>query len=132
MTRHERPFRGSLSDSFRHALHGLQYVLQAERNVRIHLAIAAIVILLGLWLGLDAIEWAVIVFAIALVLVGELVNSVTELTIDLICPHYDTRAKCAKDMVAAAILVAALASVCIGLLILGPPLLARIARLFGA
>jgi diacylglycerol kinase len=127
----ERPFRGNLMDSFRHAFHGLQYVLRAERNVRVHLTIAAMVTIVGLWLGLSAVEWALIVFAIALVLVGELVNSVTELTIDLVCPSYDIRAKRAKDMVAAAILVAALASVCIGGLVLGPPLLAKLGALIG-
>jgi len=128
----DRPFRGNLIDSFRHAFHGLHYVLRAERNVRVHLTIAAIVTVVGLWLGLDPVEWALIVFAIALVLVGELVNSVTELTIDVVCPNYDVRAKRAKDMVAAAILVAALASVCIGVLVLGPPLLAKMSALFGA
>lgn len=132
MTLPDRPFRGNLIDSFRHAFHGLQYVLRAERNVRVHLTIAAIVTVVGLWLGLDPVEWALIVFAIALVLVGELVNSVTELTIDVVCPNYDVRAKRAKDMVAAAILVAALASVCIGVLVLGPPLLAKVSALFGA
>ncbi|MGC9358826.1 MAG: diacylglycerol kinase family protein [Anaerolineae bacterium] len=130
MTLPERPFRGNLIESFRHAFHGLQYVLRAERNVRVHLMIASVVTVVGLWLGLDAVEWALIVFAIALVLVGELINSVTELTIDLVCPNYDIRAKHAKDMVAAAILVAALASVCIGVLVLGPPLLAKVSALF--
>ena len=127
----ERPFRGNLRDSFRHAFDGLCYVLRAERNVRVHLVIATLVILLGLWLGLKPVEWALIAFAIALVLVGELVNSVTELTIDLVCPHYDVRAKRAKDMVAAAILVAALASVCIGLLVLGPPLWHKVSAWMG-
>lgn len=131
MTLPERPFRGNLVDSFRHAFDGLAYVLRAERNVRVHLAIAMLVTLTGLWLGLDAVEWALIVFAIALVLVGELMNSVTELTIDLVCPRYDIRAKRAKDMVAAAILVAAIASVCIGVLVLGPPLWAKVDHLFG-
>ncbi len=122
MTPPDRPFRGNLLDSFRHAVDGLAYVLRAERNVRVHLVIATLVLLAGLWLGLEPVEWALIAFAIALVLVGELVNSVTELTIDLVCPHYDIRAKRAKDMVAAAILVAALAAVFIGVLVLGPPL----------
>ena len=126
MTPPDRPFRGNLLDSFRHAFDGLAYVLRAERNVRVHLVIAMLVLLAGLWLGLEPVEWALIAFAIALVLVGELVNSVTELTIDLVCPHYDIRAKRAKDMVAAAILVAALAAVFIGVLVLGPPLWGQI------
>jgi len=128
----ERPFRGNLVDSFRHAFHGLQYVLRAERNVRVHLIIAAVVAIVGLWLGLSTVEWALIVFSIALVLTGELVNSATELTIDLVCSNYDIRAKHAKDLVAGAILVAALASVCIGVLVLGPPLLEKIGSLLSS
>jgi len=131
MTLPKRPFRGNLTDSFRHASQGFAYVVKAERNVRIHLVIATLVISMGLWLGLGHVEWALIVFSIALVLVGELVNSVTELTIDLVCPRYDIRAKRAKDMVAAAILVAAVASVCIGILVLGPPLWNKFRSLLG-
>jgi len=101
-------------------------VIRSERNARIHLLVACLVILLGLWLGLDRVSWALIGTAIAMVFVGEMVNTVVELTIDLIMPEQHHLAKYAKDVAAGAILVSSIAAAVIGLLILGPPLLERI------
>jgi diacylglycerol kinase len=122
-----RPNRGNLAMSFYHALEGICCVVSEERNVRIHLVITAVVIALGMWLNLTTIEWALIVVAIALVLVGEMLNTVVERVIDLITPKEHPLAKCSKDVAAGAILVASIAAAIIGLLILGPPLWRQIA-----
>jgi diacylglycerol kinase len=114
--------RGNLVTSIRHALEGIACVIREERNARIHLAATAAVIVLGLWLGLTPIEWALIVVAIALVFVGEMLNTVVEVVVDLVTPEEHPLAKCAKDIAAGAILVASLAAAIIGLLVLGPPL----------
>lgn len=115
--------------SFRHAFAGLAYVLRTQPNVWIHTAIAAGVVALGLWLGLGLVEWAVLVGTMALVLTAEFANTIVETTIDLITPEYHPLAKVAKDVAAGAVLLSAIAAVVIGLLILGPPLWARIAAL---
>ncbi len=114
--------RESLAASFRYALEGIACVVREERNARIHLAAAAAVIALGLWLNLTTIEWALIVVAIALVLVGEMLNTVIEMVIDLVMPDEHPLAKGAKDVAAGAILVVSFAAAIIGLLVLGPPL----------
>jgi undecaprenol kinase len=116
----------SLRQSFRHAFEGLGYVIRQERNARIHLAAAILVIALGLWLGLDADKWVVIAIAIALVFAGEMLNTVVELMVDMIAPHQNAHAKCIKDVAAGAILANALAAAVIGLLVLGPPLLRKL------
>jgi diacylglycerol kinase len=116
----------SLRQSFRHALEGLGYVICCERNARIHLAAAILAVALGLWLGLGLTQWAVITIAIALVFAGEMLNTVVELTIDVLTPHQNAHAKHVKDVAAGAILVNALAAVVIGLLVLGPPLLRKL------
>jgi diacylglycerol kinase len=121
-----RGAKQSLAMSFRHAFEGVDFVIRSERNARIHLLVACLVILLGLWLGLDRVSWALIGTAIAMVFVGEMVNTVVELTIDLIMPEQHHLAKYAKDVAAGAILVSSIAAAVIGLLILGPPLLERI------
>jgi undecaprenol kinase len=122
----QRPNKVNLYHSFRCALEGLGYVLQAERNARIDLGIAIIVILLSAWLQITAIEWVLIIAAIALVFAGEMLNTVVELTIDLITLEYNPLAKRAKDVAAGAILVAAVAAATMGLIILGPRLWLRI------
>lgn len=117
--------------SLRCAARGLLHVLREERNARYHLAAAGLVTLLGLWLGLTTLEWAVIVAAITLVLAGEMLNTVVERLVDLHSPRLHPLAGQAKDVSAGAVLLASVAAIIIGLLVLGPPLVARLAALFG-
>ncbi|MFZ5916143.1 MAG: diacylglycerol kinase family protein [Chloroflexota bacterium] len=112
--------------SFRYAFAGLWYALCTQRNARIHLLAAIAVTVMGLWLGLDGLRWAVLVLTVALVFFAELINTVAEAIVDLVAPGYHPLAKVAKDVSAGAVLITALAAIVVGLLLLGPPLLARL------
>ena len=116
----------NLLDSFRYAGEGLRYALRTQRNTRIHLAVAVVVIVLGLWLGLSMTEWAVLALTVGFVLVGEMINTVAETLVDLVSPGYHPLAKVVKDVTAGAVLLTAIVSVIVGLLILGPPLWDRL------
>ena len=116
----------NMLEAFRFALAGLWYSLCTQRNMRIHLAIAVAVAALGLWLKLPAQDWASLVLTSAMVLISEMTNTVIENLVDLVCPDYDPLAKIAKDVMAGAVVLAAITAVVIGLLILGPPLWARL------
>ena len=94
--------------------------------MRIHLVVTGAVIILGLWLRLAAHQWAVLVLTSGLVLLGELVNTVVEQLVDLVCPNYDPLAKIVKDVMAGAVVLAAIVAVIVGLLVLGPPLWSRL------
>jgi len=120
----------NILDSFRFAFSGLWYVLRTQRNARVHLIIAVLVVLLGLWLGLPPTQWALLVLTIGFVLVSEMLNTVAETLVDLINPGYHPLAKVIKDVTAGAVLLAAAVSVVVGLLVLGPPLWARVCGLF--
>ena len=122
--------QGNLWASFRYAFAGLRYVLWSERNARIHLAIAILVVLLGAWLRLSAVEWVLIIAAIALVFAGEMLNTVVELTVDMVTEERNPLAKRAKDVAAGAVLVSAIAAAIMGLIILGPRLWAKLAALW--
>jgi diacylglycerol kinase len=113
-------------DSFRHAFSGLLYMLRTQRNAWIHASATVAVAALGLWLGLNRLEWAVIILTIGLVWMAEFVNTSLEAVVDLACPDLHPLAKVGKDVAAAAVLVGAITSVGVGLLILGPPLWARL------
>lgn len=116
----------TLGSSFRWAFAGIWYVLRTQRNFRIHLLITAGVVAAGVWLGLSALEWAVIALTIALVLMAEMFNTVAETAIDMVAPRYHPLAKIAKDVAAGAVVVCAIISVIVGLLVLGPRLVQRV------
>jgi diacylglycerol kinase len=118
--------RTSLVESFRYAFAGLWHTLRGQRNARIHLSIAIMVIIVGIALNLNGSEWAIIGLTIGFVFVAELFNTVIEAIIDLVTEEYHPLAKQAKDVAAAAVLAAAMTAVAVGLLILGPPLLTRL------
>jgi diacylglycerol kinase len=116
----------NLIEAFRFALSGLWYTLRTQRNMRIHLAVASCVTILGLWLKLPADQWAVLALTSGLVLVSEMTNTVIENFVDLVCPDYHPLAKIVKDVMAGAVVLAAIVAIVVGLLILGPPLWVRL------
>ena len=122
-------FFKSRAISFRHAFAGWWFVVRTQRNAWIHAVVSLFVVLLSLWLGLGARDWAVIILAIALVWTAEFLNTALEAVVDLASPQEHPLAKAGKDIGAAAVLIAALSSIVIGLLILGPPLLDKIQQL---
>ena len=116
--------------AFRHAFAGWWYMLRTQRNAWIHAVISTAVFALGLWLGLGRLEWALLVLTIGLVWMAEFVNTSLEAVVDLASPNLHPLAKVGKDVAAAAVLVGSLTAVLVGLLILGPPLWARLSVLF--
>jgi len=125
----EQPHRSpSVLRSFYFAFAGLTYLFRTQRNARIHVVTGAAACGLASWLGISRAEWAVLVFTIALVLILEGLNTAVEAAIDLASPQVHPLAKAAKDLAAGMVLIAAMASVAVGLLILGPPLWQKLVR----
>jgi undecaprenol kinase/diacylglycerol kinase (ATP) len=112
--------------SFGYAIEGIGYLVRTQRNFRIHLALAAAVVVAALALGVGATEWAVLVVTIALVILTEALNTGIELAVTLASPERRPEAKAAKDIAAGAVLLSAIAAVIVGLAILGPRILAII------
>jgi len=117
--------------AFGHAFRGWAYVLKTQHNAWIHSVFATVVIVMSLWLGLPPRDLAVLVLTIAMVFSAEFINTAIEAVVDLASPVHHPLAKVGKDVGAGAVLIAALAGVVIGLLILGPPLWQKISVLFG-
>ena len=101
--------------SFRHAFAGLLTALRTQPNFRIHLALSALAIGLGVWRHLDSTQWALLSLVIALGLVVELINTAIEFTVDLITQEHNLLAKYAKDVSAAAMLIYAFGAVVVAL-----------------
>ncbi len=119
----EPPARArNLRQSLSFALSGLLDAARSQPNLRIHVVIAAFVVIAGFLLRISRVEWAVIAALIAMVIALELLNTAIEAVVDLASPSFHPLAKTAKDTAAAAILVAAVGSVIAGLLIFLPRL----------
>jgi len=125
-----KEFITSRINAFGYALRGWGHALKTQQNAWIHSLVAAVVIAMGLWLELPARDWAVLVLVIAMVFIAEFINTSIEAVVDLASPVHHPLAKVGKDVGAAAVLVAALAAILIGLLILGPPLWLKLVFMF--
>ena len=108
---------GSLFESFNYAFEGIIHVLRTQRNMRIHFAIAVVVLLAALATGVDKNELIALLLAIAFVLIAEMVNTAIEGAIDVATTSFDPMAKLAKDIAAGAVLIATVTAVAIGYLV---------------
>ncbi len=125
----EQPHRSPLYrrvKSFHYAFAGWWFVLRTQPNAWIHATVTVAVVLLGLWLRLSRTDWAILILTFTAVWMAEFINTAIEAVVDLASPTPHPLAKTAKDVAAAAVLVGACGAVLIGLLILGPPLWARL------
>jgi diacylglycerol kinase (ATP) len=120
----------SRAHSFKHAFRGWSYVIRTQRNAWIHAVLTTAVIVVALWLQLPLRDWAVLFLTIALVWTAEFINTALEAVVDLASPQQHPLAKVGKDVGAAAVLLAALAAILVGLLILGPPLWEKLTAIF--
>jgi len=109
--------------SLRIAISGLKITFKKEQSFRIQVFMGLIVILLMFVLKLNPLEKSVLIIVIAMVLSLELINSQIERFLDVIQPSYQPEVKLIKDISAAAVLIAALGAVVVGIVILLPHLL---------
>ncbi len=122
-----REFISSRMQSFRYAFAGLSFVLRSQKNSWIHATASIVVVFVSLWLRISLVEWAIIILTITLVWTAEFINTALEAIADLASNGEQHRlAKVGKDVGAAAVLIAALSSIVIGILIFGPPLIERL------
>jgi diacylglycerol kinase (ATP) len=107
----------SVLESFNYAFEGIIHVLRTQRNMRIHFAVAALVLVAALASGVDKLELIALLLAIAFVLITEMVNTAIEGAIDVATTSFDPMAKLAKDIAAGAVLIASAVAVAIGYLV---------------
>ncbi len=100
--------------SFGYAFSGLKAALKKEPNIRIHLILALMAIILAFFLKFNPTEWIILAFTIAFVLILELINTSLEALVDIVSPEIKEEARIAKDVSAAAVLIGALLSLVVG------------------
>lgn len=112
----------SLFKSFNYSIDGLIYVLRTQRNMRIHFATAALILILSLVVGVSSTQFILLILAVSMVMGFELINTAIEAAIDVTTTSFDPLAKVAKDVAAAAVLVSTMGATLIGYLIFYPKL----------
>lgn len=113
----------TLPNSFKYAFSGFKTAVTKEPNFQIHIFVGSCALLLGAILGLSQTEWITLLFTIAFVLILEFWNTAIESIVDLVSPEIHPKAKVAKDVAAAAVLLGAGVSVVIGILLFLPKIL---------
>lgn len=108
--------------SFRYAYEGIKYALITQHNMKFHFFISLFVLIFALFLNVSHIDILFILLAITLVIVTELINTAIEKTVDLAMPERHPFAKIAKDVAAAAVLVAAIFAVTTGMIVFYAPI----------
>lgn len=106
------------NDNFLEACHnavnGIIYAATTQRNIRIQLVLAVIVMFLSLAYGLETTEFLCLVFAVFLVIFAEMINTAIETVVDLFVDVYHPKAKIAKDVAAGAVVLAACNALIVG------------------
>jgi diacylglycerol kinase (ATP) len=97
------PFR--IIRAFGWSLRGLRAAWTHERAFRSEVALTVILAPLAVWLGESAIERAMLLGSLCLVLVVELINSAIEAVVDLVSPEFHSLAGRAKDLGSAAVML---------------------------
>lgn len=116
--------RHSLIKSFQFAFDGFRTAFIRGRNFRIQLGIFLLAIVAGIIFRIGLAEWLDIFLIAGIVLILELINTSLESITDLVSPEIHPKAKTAKDVAAAAVLVASTISILIGAFIFLPKVLA--------
>jgi diacylglycerol kinase len=112
--------------SLGYALAGWLYMLRRQKNTRLMSVASIATFLLALWLRISRIELAILILTITVVWLAEFVNAGIEAAVDLASPEIHPMAKVGKDVASAAVLLGVVASILIGLLLMGIPLLEKL------
>jgi diacylglycerol kinase (ATP) len=105
---------------FAYAMQGVAFLVRTQAAARVHLLATVLVCAAGVYVGLERTEWLWIVFAIALVWSAEAFNTALEQLADALHPAPHPGIGHAKDVAAAAVLIAAVGAAVIGILVFLP------------
>lgn len=122
----ERPINYSLGKfiaGFGHAFRGIGYMLRTQRNMRVHLLVAACAMALGSFLNMARWEWLALILMMILVLFAEGVNTAIETAVDVATSELHPLARDAKDAAAGAVLICAIGAVVVGCVVFIPHLI---------
>lgn len=109
--------------SFRFAFGGIKTMIKNEHNSRVHFVALVVVIIVGIVLKIELLEWVAISIVSGVVILTELLNSAIEKLADFVEPAWNEKIGTIKDYCAGAVLISALIAVIVGGLIFIPKII---------
>ena len=106
---------------FVYAGRGIVHAISTQRNMRVHIAVAVLTAILAKAARVGRLGFAAIFICFGLVIALEMVNTALEEFVNGVYPEYNETAKVVKDVAAGAVLVAAIASVCVAVVLMTQP-----------
>ena len=106
--------------SFKFARAGAEHALRTQRNLWIHFFVALCVLAFAVWLQVSLPELALLTVAIFGVIVAEMFNTAVEELVNILSPEHREQAALAKNVAAAAVLLASVGAIVVGCLIFIP------------
>lgn len=106
--------------SFSFAVSGIASAFRSQFNMRVHAAMAILVLSASFYFRISLLEWCIVLLCISSVIAAELINTSLELNVDLSTPLRNEKAGQAKDIAAAAVLVVSAVSAVIGSIVFIP------------
>lgn len=104
----------------KYALRGAVLLIRTEASIKAQVVIALLITAAGFYFEITRIEWMIQIFAIAIVLGIEGLNTAVEKLADFVQPEYDKKIGFIKDISAGAVMLVSIAAVLVGLLIYFP------------
>ena len=106
-----------------YAFRGAWLLVRTESSIQIQVVIAGIMPVAWFYFEISQTEWILQIFAIALVLGVEGLNTAIEKMSDYIQPEFDEKIGFIKDISAGAVMLVSLAASIVGLIIYGPKII---------
>jgi diacylglycerol kinase len=116
----DKAYDKSLIKSFGYAFAGVFHAIKHNRNFKIHLVTALIVMISSIFFHVDLYGKAILGVMILLVISSEMINTSIEEMVNLITVEHKKEAKIAKDVAAGMVLVTAMGSIIVGIFIFLP------------
>ena len=104
----EKTTNSNFLDAWKNAVNGIIYATTTQRNVKIQLVIAVLVVIVSLFFDLNRAEFLCFLFTIILILFAEMCNTAIETVVDLYVDVYHPKAKIAKDVAAGGVVITAI------------------------
>lgn len=116
-------------NTFKNARKGFRLVLKSEKNIRVHLIVASLVMTAAVLLRFDAVRFCILLLAISSVMSAEMLNSAIEFTLDSVYHNkYNRMVGMAKDISAGAVMLSTIISISIGVILFGKSVIEIVLR----
>ena len=119
----------NFSNTFKNARKGMKLSIKSERNIRVHLFTASLVLVTAYCLNFSIVKFCILLLTIAGVISAEMFNSAIEFSLDAIFHNrYCRMVGMAKDIAAGAVMLVTISAVMIGVLLFAPPIIQLITQ----